>query len=338
LTEEVIIAVIDTGVQLTHPDLKDNLWMDANGNIGTNLIRTTATADDDNGHGTHCSGLAAAMTNNNLGVAGVMPTKAKIMPIKALDSKGAGSFANITNGIYYAIDHKANVISMSLGGDSASSALRQAIVDATNAGIMVFAAAGNDGKDLSASPSYPAFYAKDIDGFMAIASIDSQTKKMSNFSNYSSDYVELAAPGSNGILSTYKGSAYAYLEGTSMATPIAAGAGLVVMSWLKSHGYVVTAANVEKILKAAAEVNLNLADLVQDSHNLNLASLANYLKTNYSSASTMPTPTPTPAPTPMLTPMPTPQPTPVITPTPTPTPKPKPTPRHRSRSSWGWRW
>ncbi|MBK9324127.1 MAG: S8 family serine peptidase [Bdellovibrionaceae bacterium] len=296
LVQEVVIAVIDTGVQLNHPDLQANLWADGNGKNGYNFVANNTNPNDDNGHGTHCAGLAAAITNNNAGTAGVMPTKAKIMAIKVLDGAGGGSIASIINGIYYAIENKADVINMSLGGNTTSSALRKAVVDATAAGIVVFAAAGNSGADLAKSLEYPAAYAKDIAGLISVASIDSETKTLSNFSNYNKDYVEMAAPGSNGILSTYI-NGYAYLEGTSMATPILAGAGLATVSWLKSHGYAITAANVEAIMKAGAETNTALANFVQGSRSLNMLTLASLLKTNYADAkvvTVMPTPTPSP--------------------------------------------
>ncbi len=297
LAQEVVIAIIDTGVQLNHPDLQANLWVNGAGKNGYNFVANNTNPNDDNGHGTHCAGLAAAVTNNNAGIAGVMPTKAKIMAIKVLDGDGGGSIASIINGIYYAIENKADVISMSLGGNTTSAALRKAVVDATAAGIVVFAAAGNNGADLAKALEYPAAYAKDIQGFISVASIDSQTKTLSSFSNYNKDYVEMAAPGSNGILSTYL-DGYAFLEGTSMATPILAGAGLATVSWLKSHGYAITAANVETIMKAGAETNTALANFVQGSRSLNMLTLASALKANYADAKVV---TPTPSPTPFVT-------------------------------------
>lgn len=291
LTQEVVIAVIDTGVQLNHPDLLANLWKDAEGVSGINVVNNNATANDDNGHGTHCAGLAAAVTNNNAGVAGVLATKAKIMPVKALNAEGAGSIANIINGINYAIENKADVISMSLGSDIPSAALRRAILDATAAGITVFAAAGNSAANIGVNAEYPAAYAKDIEGFMAVAAIDSVTKTLSDFSNYNSNFVEIAAPGSNGVLSTYL-NGYAFLDGTSMATPLVAGAALATVSWLKSRGLTVKAADIEAIMKTGAETNAALAPFVQGSRSLNMLSLANLLKAKYSPLTSNPTSTP----------------------------------------------
>lgn len=207
----VVIAIIDTGVDLDHPDLADKLV------AGYDFVNLDTVADDDNGHGTHCAGIASARTNNGLGIAGV-GFNCSLMPIKALNSSGSGTYSAIINGIIWATDNGANVISMSLGGSSGSSALQEAVNYATERGVVVVAAAGNSN---TSSPMYPAYY----ENCIAVGSTDSFDNK-SSFSNYGT-WVDVAAPGS-GIYSTYVGGGYATLSGTSMATPHVAGlAGLL---------------------------------------------------------------------------------------------------------------
>lgn len=325
LTKDVVIAVIDTGIDLNHPDLKGNLWNDGAGNAGYDFVNQDKVPMDDYGHGTHVSGLAAAVTNNNVGTAGVSAKNTKIMALKALDSRGSGADSSIINAIRYAVEKKADVINMSLGGFGKSPAIYTALKEAADAGIVVIMAAGNSSVQLdnSANFFFPAGYAKDLPGAIAIASTDAVSKRLSSFSNYSTTYVELAAPGSNGIVSTTLGNGYGDMQGTSMASPIAAGAAALVVNWLKSHNYAVTPNLVKSIMLEGAEANGNITSYVTAGHSLNLRILASYLKANYAGGAS-PTPTPKPTPTPVMTPTPTPQPTPVMTPTPTPTPKPTP--------------
>lgn len=362
LTQDAIIAIVDSGVDMNHEDLKANMWNDGAGNVGYDFANDDNNPMDDFGHGTHVAGLAAAVTNNSVGVAGVAASHAKVMAIKVLDSSGSGSNTDIINGIRYAIEHKAEVINMSLGGTGKSTAMQRALQDAVNAGITVLASAGNDNRELTSTFFVsPAGYAKDIEGVLSIASIDSVSKNRSFFSNYSPTYVEFAAPGSNGILSTYPGNRYVEMQGTSMSSPVAAGAAVIVTSWLKSHNFKSTPALVEQILKAGSPSNANLTSAVMDGKSLNLRSLASYLKANYATGQVppptpTPTPTPTPAPTPVMTPTPTPTPratpvvtptpvmtpaptpkaTPVITPTPSPTPRMTPAPERPRRTQFPW--
>ncbi|MEK1833409.1 S8 family peptidase [Priestia megaterium] len=200
------IAIIDTGVQLNHPDLASKLL------LGYNFADGNTNPSDGNGHGTHVAGIAAAVTNNSTGIAGMAPL-ASILPVRALDNAGNGLLTNIANAIVYAADQGAQVINLSLGAPKGAVTLENAINYAWNKGAVIVAAAGNDGANVI---TYPAYY----DNVIAVASTDSNDQK-SSFSNYGI-WVEVAAPGSN-ILSTYTGSYYAYLSGTSMACPHVAG-------------------------------------------------------------------------------------------------------------------
>jgi thermitase len=204
------IAVLDTGVDLDHPDLASKILNAIN-------FTSSATADDVYGHGTHVAGIAAASINNGIGVAG-LGYSASIISVKVLGDSGSGYYSWIASGIIWAADNGAQVINMSLGGPSASSTLQDAINYAWNKGVVVVAAAGNSG---SSAPFYPAYYTNCI----AIAATDS-SDKLASWSNYG-DWVDVAAPGVS-IYSTLIGSSYGYKSGTSMASPHAAGLAALV--------------------------------------------------------------------------------------------------------------
>lgn len=200
------IAIIDTGVQLNHPELAIKLWP------GYNFVEGNLNPNDGNGHGTHVAGIAGALTENSLGIAGIAPS-ASIIPVRALDNSGNGTLSNIANAITYSTNAGAKVINLSLGSSQGSITLENAINHAWNQGVVIVAAAGNEASN---TLTYPAAYQNVI----AVASTDINDQK-SNFSNYGT-WVEVSAPGST-ILSTYTGSYYAYLSGTSMACPHVAG-------------------------------------------------------------------------------------------------------------------
>jgi type VII secretion-associated serine protease mycosin len=210
-SDKVLVAVVDTGVQADHPDLAGKLV------TGTNLVDPNAKPNDDVGHGTHVSGIIAANVNNGVGVAGVTWYN-KVLPVKVLDSTGAGSTYAVAEGIIWATDHGAKVINLSLGNYAQAQFLHDAVKYAFDRDVVLVSASGNDNTD---RPGYPAAYPE----VLAVASTDPDGKK-SSFSNYG-DYIDVAAPGSN-IASTYPGSQYAALSGTSMASPHAAAlAGLI---------------------------------------------------------------------------------------------------------------
>ncbi len=226
----VIIAVIDTGVDLTHPDLASKIVS------GYDFVHNDSDASDDEGHGTHVASLAAAASNNNEGIAGVS-WGAKIMPLKALDSGGSGSTSDIADALRWAADHGADIANLSLGGSSGSSTLQDAINYAYSAGVLLIAASGNE--YLSGNPTtYPAAYTH----VLAVAA----TNDFDGHASYSNSgsYVDVAAPGGDPsssydsnpdhwIVGAYwrgSGYDYAWLAGTSQATPQVAGLAALLLS------------------------------------------------------------------------------------------------------------
>jgi thermitase len=226
----VYIAIIDTGIDSNHPDLTNKMRRHSNGAVyGWNTLNNTTNALDDNGHGTHCAGIAAAEINNGVGIAGVAawnPNVAnsrayvQLMPVKVLSSSGSGSYDSVARGITWAADNGAHILSLSLGGAGGSQQLQDAVNYAWNRGCLVVVAAGNGG---SSSPQYPAYYTNSI----AVAATDS-SDRLASFSQYGS-WVDIAAPGVN-ILATYPNNQYRSLSGTSMACPHVAGAAAVLWS------------------------------------------------------------------------------------------------------------
>jgi type VII secretion-associated serine protease mycosin len=230
----VTVAVVDSGVTGGHPDLAGAVLP------GTDFV--TAGGDgtaDANGHGTHVAGIIGAVAGNHLGVAG-LASGVKILPVRVLDARGSGWNSAIAKGIVYAADHGAAVVNLSLGGPSADSATADAVRYALARNVVVTAAAGNERS--SGSPtSYPAAYS----GVLGVAATDS-IDRVASFSNAGS-YVDVAAPGAR-ILSTVKPDAYAYMSGTSMATPfVAAAAGI-----LKAADPSLTPARVADLLQSTA--------------------------------------------------------------------------------------
>jgi subtilisin family serine protease len=209
--EDVIIAIVDTGIDLTHPEFVGKLVK------GHNILNGSDQPQDDNGHGTHVAGIIAARTNNQEGVAGITWNN-KIMPIKGIGSDGSGSSFDIAKGIIWAADHGASVINMSIGNYHPSNVLHDAIKYAFRKNVVMIAASGNDN---TSQPSFPAAYPEVI----SVAAVDWKGGK-AEFSNFGS-YIDVAAPGVD-IPSTYVNNTYASLSGTSMACPHVAGwAGLI---------------------------------------------------------------------------------------------------------------
>ncbi|WNF20939.1 S8 family peptidase [Mesobacillus jeotgali] len=211
--EEVQIAIVDTGVDLDHPDLRNRLVK------GYNVIDEKSEPDDDNGHGTHVAGIIASETNNNQGVAG-MTWFSKIMPVKAMGAKGYGTTFDIAKGIVWAVDQGADVINLSLGNYQPSKVLEEAVRYAYENNVVMVSAAGNDASN---QPTYPSAYPE----VLSVAAVDYNGNRAS-FSNYG-DYIDIAAPGVY-IPSTYFNEQYAALSGTSMAAPHVAGLAALIKS------------------------------------------------------------------------------------------------------------
>lgn len=203
-TASTVIAVIDTGANYSHPDLQGKLL------AGYDFVNSDSDPSDDNGHGTGVSGTAAAASNNAIGVASIA-WACPVMPLKVLDAAGSGSYSNIAKAINYAADNGARVINLSLGGSSNSLTLQNAVNYAWNKGVVLVAAAGNNGNN---TPVYPAA----CNNVVAVSATNS-SDAIPTWSSYGS-YVDVSAPGES-ILTTWGGD-YAYVSGTSFSSPVTA--------------------------------------------------------------------------------------------------------------------
>ncbi len=214
-SHETIVAVIDTGVQLDHPDLKDSIWADRDGSQGYDFSKNQPGGADDQGHGTHCAGIIAAELNG-IGIVGVAP-RVRIMPLKFTGVGGSGDVATAISAIHYAVAHGAKVISNSWSG-AESRLLDQAVHDAVAKGVFFVIAAGNNNINLDARPMFPP----GMPDAIRVGSSGVEDVR-SGYSNYGTKSVWVMAPGEK-ILSSYLGGAWTYLSGTSMATPQVSGA------------------------------------------------------------------------------------------------------------------
>ncbi len=260
---EVVVGVIDTGIDASHPDLSANMWTnpgetgldengigrqtngvddDANGYIddwqGWDFVNGDNNPDDDNFHGTHCAGTIGAIGNNAIGVAGVN-WRVSLVGLKFLNGGGSGYLSDGVEAIYYATSLGVDLTSNSWGGGGYSESMREAIADANANGILFIAAAGNDSRNNNIDPSYPGSY--DEPNVISVAATD-HNDVLAAFSNYGSNSVHLAAPGVN-IASTIPlakaaqlgyADPYGVISGTSMACPHVAGAAALLKAWVPS--------------------------------------------------------------------------------------------------------
>jgi len=236
----VVVAVVDTGVDYTHEDLDEKMWInrqeipgngkddDDNGYVddvfGYDFVNGDAEPLDDNGHGTHVAGIIGAELDNGVDIAGVCPD-ANIMSLKVLDSTGFGKLTDAVEAFYYAVESGADIISNSWSGPYPSNSLRQAINYAYSQGVIVVAAAGNNGSD---EPVYPAFE----EHVISVAATNSNDER-APFSNFG-DWVDIAAPGVD-ILSLASGRGAVVKSGTSMACPHVVGACALLLSIEPEH-------------------------------------------------------------------------------------------------------
>ena len=226
-----VIAVIDSGIDFTHPDLANNQWTNPqpsakNDLHGWDFINDSAEIKDEQGHGTAIAGIIAAEGNNSLGISGVM-WRASLMSLQVLDNTGTGDIAGAVQAIDYAVMHGAKVINLSWGTNGESTALKDAIERALRRNVVVVCSAGNGGKDLDTNPYFPAsFGLKDL---ITVAGTDNFDQPAS-WSNYGARAVTVAAPGTD-ILTTQINGGYRSVTGTSAAAPIVTGiAGLLKTS------------------------------------------------------------------------------------------------------------
>lgn len=295
----VIVAVVDSGIRLTHEDLAANLWVnsreiagngrddDGNGIVddihGLNATGSPNSTNlwDDLGHGTHVAGIIGAVGNNGLGGAGVA-WRVQLMICKFMDGSGNGYISDAVECFDYARLQGARIINASFGSSEYSSALDTAVSACRNAGIIVVAAAGNDGANNDATPFYPASLGvlRSRDNVVAVAATD-RFDQLASFSNYGSNTVHLAAPGQS-IYSTYHyaDNSYVYLSGTSMAAPHVAG----VLALMRARFPVEHHTQIIRRMLDAVDAAPSLAGKCRTGGRVNLRrALANYqiLTTNY---------------------------------------------------------
>lgn len=240
----IIVAVIDTGIDYTHPDLRNNIYInekelygtpgvddDGNGYVDdiygmnfSNASSPTPNGLDDQSHGTHCAGVIGAEGNNGIGIAGVN-WNVKMLPVKFLSADGSGSLAGAIAAIDYAVNRGAKVLSNSWGGNIESQALYEAVLRTHEKGTLFVAASGNDGKNNDQTRTFPATY--DIPNVVSVGAINNRGA-LAGFSNYGKRSVHLAAPGEN-IYSTVLNNRYASYSGTSMAAPFVSG--VAALTW-----------------------------------------------------------------------------------------------------------
>jgi subtilisin family serine protease len=231
---DVTVAIIDSGIDLSHPDLAPNFWTnpgeiagngvddDDNGYVddvhGYDFVDDDGTPQDANGHGTHVAGIVGARGGNGIGGAGVA-WRARLMTIRVLDAQARGTTAAVAAGLRYAVDNGARIVNLSLAGPTSTPDLEAAVHYARAHGVLIVVAVGNDGADLASAPTYPAAYGDD--NVLGIAAT-TRDGGLSSVSDYGPG-ADVAAPGEQ-ILATALGGGYEWRTGTSMAAPEVAGA------------------------------------------------------------------------------------------------------------------
>jgi len=258
-TSSVIVAVVDTGVNASHPDLAGKVL-----STGWDFVANDSTTMDENGHGTAVAGTIAPDANNNLGVVGVAWANL-ILPVRVLDASGAGNYSTIAQGIIWAADHGARIINLSLGGTASSSTLQSAINYAWSKQCIVVAAAGNNGNSV---PVYPAA----CSNVVSVAATNASDTRPS-WSNYGS-YIDVCAPGEN-IVTLDGSNSYASWSGTSFSTPVTSG----VLALMASVNPSLTNAQlVDVLLKNCDDLGTSGADIYYGNGRVNALRAVNAAK------------------------------------------------------------
>lgn len=310
INRPIRVAVIDSGLDLEHPDLKANIMTDTAGNriVYDAITGTLGPITDTSFHGTHVAGLIGAISHNSIGISGVLGKQVQILPVRVATATSdvlspSVSLDAVVNGVRWAADQNIDVMNLSLGGAGAGAgrpAFQDALKYAVSKGVMVFVSSGNGdssgvGIELSESSTagkyYPANWGRDIAGMMTVGSVDAGTQGISSFSNYSSTYVEILSPGSNGsvgILSTVptnlSTTGYAQsisktsngvtrtspIQGTSMASPVAAGAAAYALGLLRSRNFFPAPQEMEDLMRAASRKVASLSSKAVNGNTLDL--------------------------------------------------------------------
>jgi subtilisin family serine protease len=285
---DIVVAVIDTGIDVKHEDLSKNLWrnpgesgLDANGKDkatngidddkngfvddvhGWNFVSNNNKLDDNHGHGTHIAGIIGAEAGNGKGIIGIAP-EVSLMILKYYDPKVAGTdnLKNTVAAIRYAVAKGAHIINYSGGGTEFSQEEHDAIAEADRKGVLFVAAAGNEKSNSDQHHYYPADYK--LKNIISVTAIDPSTEVLAS-SNYGVETVDIAAPGQN-ILSCLPNNAYGYMTGTSQATAFVTGAAALVMAHKQSFD----SQDTKKYILATGDAQAQLASKTRTSRQLNL--------------------------------------------------------------------
>lgn len=271
-----VVAVIDSGIDFTHPDLGDNEWTNnapgAEGDLhGWDYITNSNVIRDEQGHGTAIAGIIAAEGDNAIGITGVM-WSASLMSLRVLDNTGSGDIADAVEAIDYAVAHGADVINLSWGTTGNSLILKDAIERAIRRGVVVVCSAGNNSQDIDRSPYYPAsFGSRDL---LAVAATDN-FDQLATWSDYGRRNVTIAAPGNN-ILTTRMGGGYWTVTGTSASAPLVSG----VAGLLKSVSRFSTPRSVARAISDGARNIASLSGKVSSGGVLDAAATLRALRGN----------------------------------------------------------
>lgn len=307
IDRSVIVAVIDSGIDLDHQELQSQIWVNAgevagnsidddnNGYVddvnGYHFVNDTGDPDPDsqfsayNIHGTAVAGLIGA-AENGIGIVGVLSSHIQLMSLNVLGENSSTDSDQVARAIAYAVDNGAHVINMSLAGLSQSSVLQVALQQAVSRGVVVVAAAGNVSQQISPTQFYvPAAFAKDIEGVLSVGAVISDNGQLAPYSNYSSTYVEIAAPGTQspsgsltGLFSLDVDGGFAHYDGTSFSAPLVAGAAALTYLYYWGRALDPTPADIEAALKGGAITNSQLAGQIQGCQQLDFTNLWLYLE------------------------------------------------------------